>query len=144
MRTRYVTLPELSVEGFQVSVTLFAVVAVTCRLVGVVGGVRSGAARAGVVPKSDTSTTRIAATLAARQYDMLRIMLYLQSPHKKLHNRRAAVYTELYGLNASLDWLSSILRKGRNQRRGGAKIPLYECLSANEERQAKADKSITF
>ena len=67
MWIRYVKLPELSVEGFQANVTLVAVMAVVCRLVGCVGGVRSRAAKAGVVPKSDTSTTRITATLAARQ-----------------------------------------------------------------------------
>src|SRR5688572_21996706 len=73
--TRYEKFPELSVEASQANVTLFAVVTVTCRLVGVVGGVRSFAA----------------ATRAVRQKGTFLIMLYLQSPHKKLHNRRAAV-----------------------------------------------------
>jgi hypothetical protein len=34
---RYLTLPELSVEGFQAKVTLAWVMAIVCRLVGVVG-----------------------------------------------------------------------------------------------------------
>src|SRR5215207_2027999 len=82
--TRYEKFPELSVEASQANVTLFTVVAVTCRLVGVVGGVRSFAARAGEVLKSITSTTRIVATtLAVRQNGTFLIMLYLQSSHKK-------------------------------------------------------------
>jgi hypothetical protein len=40
--SRYVTLPELSVEGFQAIVAVVWVMAVVCRLVGVVGAV-SGA-----------------------------------------------------------------------------------------------------
>jgi hypothetical protein len=83
MWTRYVKLPELSVEGFQANVTLVAVLAVVCRLVGCVGGVWSLAAKAGVVPKSDTSVTTTSATLTARQRGTFLIMLYLQSSHKK-------------------------------------------------------------
>jgi hypothetical protein len=86
-----VTLPELSVEGFHANVTVVWVMAVVCRLVGVVGALRSLPAKAGEVPKTDTSTTRTNATVAARQKGMFLIMLYLQSPHKKLYNRRAAV-----------------------------------------------------
>jgi hypothetical protein len=90
--TRYEKFPELSVEASQANVTLFAVVTVTCKLVGVVGGVRSFAARADDGLRSNASTTRIAAaTRAVRQKGTFLIMLYLQSPHKKLHNRRAAV-----------------------------------------------------
>jgi hypothetical protein len=60
--------------------------------VGLVGGLRSRAAKAGDVPNNDTSTARIAAaTLAVRQNGTFLIMLYLQSPHKNLYNRRAAV-----------------------------------------------------
>ena len=44
---RYLTLPELSVEGFQANVTLVGVMAVVCRLVGVVGALRSLAAKTG-------------------------------------------------------------------------------------------------
>jgi hypothetical protein len=38
---------------------------------------------------------------------MFLIMLYLQSPHKKLYNRRAAA-KEIYGLDASPDWSSFV------------------------------------
>ena len=92
MWTRYEKFPELSVEGFHANVTLFSVVAVTRRFVGVVGGVRSFAARTGDGLRSNASSTRIAAaTRAVRQYGTVLIMLYLQSPHRKLANRRAAV-----------------------------------------------------
>ena len=106
---RYVTLPELSVEGFQANVTLVGVMAVVCRLVGVVGALRSLAARAGAGLRSNSSTTRIAAaTRAVRQKGTFLIMLCLQSPHKNIYNRRAAVYTYIYGLDASSD-LSSFV-----------------------------------
>jgi hypothetical protein len=67
---------------------------------GLVGGVRSRAAKAGDVPNNDTSTTRI----AARQKRTFLIMLYLQSPHKKFYNRRAAA-NERYVVDALPDWL---------------------------------------
>ena len=110
--TRYEKFPELSVEGFHANVTLFSVVAVTCRFVGVVGGVRSRAAKAGEVPKSDTSTARIAAaTLAVRQKGTFLIMLYLQSPLRSF-TTAARLFKKLYVLNASLDWLNSIPKRG--------------------------------
>jgi|RhiMetdeSRZDD1v2_1073273.scaffolds.fasta_scaffold310971_3 hypothetical protein len=65
--TRYEKLPKLSVEASQANLTLFAVVAVTYRFVGVVGGVRSFAARAGDGLRSNASTTRIAAATRAGQ-----------------------------------------------------------------------------
>jgi hypothetical protein len=88
----YVKVPELSVDGSQASVTRCGVRDVTRRFAGLVGGLRSPAAKAVEVPKNETSTARIAAaTLAVRQNGIVLIMLYLQSPHKKLCNRRAAV-----------------------------------------------------
>ena len=70
-------------EGSQAKVTLFVVVAVTRRLVGAVGGVRSGAAKAGEVLKSITSTTRIVAmTLAVRQKRMFLFILCLLTDKK--------------------------------------------------------------
>src|SRR5215204_3435254 len=55
--TRYEKSPELSVEGFQASVTVVSVVAMTRRFVGVVGGVRSRrAAPAVLAPKATMST----------------------------------------------------------------------------------------
>src|SRR5215204_1852919 len=55
--TRYEKSPELSVEGFQASVTVVSVVAMTRRIVGVVGGVRSRrAAPAVLAPKATMST----------------------------------------------------------------------------------------
>jgi hypothetical protein len=68
--TRYEKFPELSVEASQAKVTLFSVVAVTCKLVGVVGGVRSFAARAGDGLRSNASTISTAVTpfLNVRKY----------------------------------------------------------------------------
>ena len=103
MWTLYVTLPELSVEGFQANVTLVAVLAVVCRLVGAVGGVRSGAAKAGEVLKSITSTTRIVATtLAVRQKRMCLFMLCLLTDNKV--DAAARQSNETYVTNAPLDW----------------------------------------
>jgi hypothetical protein len=59
---RYVTLPELSVEGFQANVTLVVFIAVVCRLVGCVGALRSLPARTGVGLKRTESTISTAAT----------------------------------------------------------------------------------
>jgi hypothetical protein len=56
-----VNLPELSVEGFHFSVTVLSVIAVTMRLVGVVGAVLSAFA-ADVVGPLKSSTVSVATT----------------------------------------------------------------------------------
>jgi hypothetical protein len=76
---RYLTLPELSVEGFQANVTLVWVIAVVCRLVGVVGGVLSLAARTGDGLRSNTSTV---STAAARAVNIGMYHLFIFSPRK--------------------------------------------------------------
>ena len=48
-------------DGYQATITLCAVTDVARRLVGLVDGVRSRAAKAGEVPNNDTSIARIAA-----------------------------------------------------------------------------------
>ena len=81
--TRYETLPELSVEGFQARDTVVCVLAVTRKFVGVVGAVRSRAAKAGEVLKSITSTTKIVATtLAVRQKGIFLFILCLLTDQK--------------------------------------------------------------
>jgi hypothetical protein len=69
---RYLTLPELSVEGFQAKVTLVWVMAVVCRSVGAVGALRSLPARAGDGLRSNESTISIVATRVAnvRKYSL--------------------------------------------------------------------------
>jgi hypothetical protein len=59
--TRYEKLPELSVDGFQASVTVVSVVAVIRRFVGVVGGVRSRRVAPAVLAEKATMS-RIAPT----------------------------------------------------------------------------------
>jgi len=88
----------VSVDGFQANDTWYDVTDVTLKLVGLVGGVRSRAAKAGEMPKTDTSTTRIAATRAlsaatraVRQKEIFLIILYLQSSHNMFNNLHAAV-----------------------------------------------------
>jgi len=77
--TRYEKFPELSVEASQARVTLFAVVTVTCRLVGVVGGVRSFAARTGDGLRSNASTISIT---TARPVNVKIYRLFIFSPHE--------------------------------------------------------------
>jgi hypothetical protein len=69
----------LSVEGFHAKVTLVAVMAVVCRLVGVVGALRSFAARAGDGLRSNASTIN---TTAARAVHVGIYRLFMFSPHE--------------------------------------------------------------
>ena len=73
---RYLTLPELSVEGFQANVTLVGVMAVVCRLVGVVGALRSLAARTGEGLRSNASTIITAATCVVN-FRIYRLFIFL-------------------------------------------------------------------
>jgi hypothetical protein len=70
-------------------------------LAGFVGGLRSRAAKAGEVPKSDTSTTRIAATLAVRQKGMYLFILCLLTDKK--FEAAARLLAHIYVLNVWLD-----------------------------------------
>ena len=78
---RYVTLPELSVEGFQANVALVRVIAVVCRLVGVVGALRSFAgcvaARAGDGLSSRESTIKASSvrTVPLKRYHLFMFFL---------------------------------------------------------------------
>jgi hypothetical protein len=76
---RYLTLPELSVEGFQANVTLVVLMAVARRLVGVVGALRSFAARTGDGLRSNASTI---STATARAVDVRIYRLFIFTPHK--------------------------------------------------------------
>ena len=94
---RYRTLPELSVDGFHANVTVVWVVAVARRFVGVVGALRSFAARTGAGLRSNASTTRIAAaTLAMRQNGLFLIMLCLLSQIRTLESPRGSLFKYTY------------------------------------------------
>jgi hypothetical protein len=73
---RYLTLPELSVEGFQANVTLVWVIAVVCRLVGCVGALRSLAARTGDGLRSNESMLSTTATCVVN-FKMYRLFIFL-------------------------------------------------------------------
>jgi hypothetical protein len=68
------TLPELSVEGFHASDTVYGVMPVTRRFVGVVGGFRSPAADAGETGKINTSTSRLAASAGSLEKSRIFIL----------------------------------------------------------------------
>jgi hypothetical protein len=74
----YVTLPELSVEGFHARETLYGVMPVTRRLVGVVGGCRSRAAATGATGRINTNTSRMATTAGSlkRSRVFIRLLLF--------------------------------------------------------------------
>jgi hypothetical protein len=81
--TRYETLPELSVEGFQAKVTLVGVMAVVCRLVGCVGALRSLPAWTGAGPRSnEIASTAAAATGINLSLDRLFIFCSLRETGK--------------------------------------------------------------
>ena len=62
---RYLTLPELSVEGFHFNETVFDVIAVTTRLVGVVGADLSAFAAAdAILPLKSSAVSKAAAAVA--------------------------------------------------------------------------------
>lgn len=76
---RYLTLPELSVEGFHANVAVVWVMAVVCRLVGVVGALLSLAARAGDGLRSSASTisTATARAVNIRIYGLFIVLLLM-------------------------------------------------------------------
>jgi hypothetical protein len=90
----YMTVPELSVDGFHVSDTLYGVVPVTRRLVGVVGGLRSLAASTGDAAKT---VPRIRATIA-QSLAISRIFILICSFSLQESDSSRMVRTRIYSI----------------------------------------------